>query len=285
MPGFLPNVTHACFALSYLLALAVELARLRWPRPGLRVSGLVLGAAGLFAHSLFLALRQPTPATAYGGLLVVAWVLAVFYLYGTLHDGKRAWAVFVLPLVLGLVSLAFVVAAGRDEVPLGLAWESEHRLWGALHGIFVLCAAVGVSVGAVASVMYLIQANRLRRKKNPLGGLKLLSLERLETMNRRAVTLAFPFLTAGLLLGAVLLRQYHDFGDNWFSPKVVGTVGLWAVFLLLLYLRYVVHVTGRRLARLTLVAFVLMIAVLVAAHPFATGEPRPRGSGIPEGAP
>lgn len=271
MPGFLPNVTHACFGLSYLLALAAELVRLRWPRPWLRVAGLMFGAAGLFAHSLFLALRQPTPATAYGGLLVVAWVLAVFYLYGTVHDGKRAWAVFVLPLVLGLVGLAFF--AGKDQVPLGVPWESEHRVWGALHGVFVLCAAVGVSVGAVASAMYLIQADRLRRKKNPLGGLRLLSLERLETMNRRAVTAAFPFLTAGLLLGAVLMRQYHDLVDNWLSPKVLGTVGLWAVFLLLLYLRYVVHLPGRRLARLTLVAFALMIAVLVAAHPFAGGAP------------
>jgi ABC-type transport system involved in cytochrome c biogenesis permease subunit len=285
MSGSLPNVTLACFGLSYLLALAAELARLRWPRPGLRAGGLLLGGAGLFAHSLFLALRQPTPATAYGGLLVVAWVLAVFYLYGTLHDGKRAWAVFVLPLVSGLVWLAFVLAAGQREVPLGLPWESEHRVWGALHGVFVLCAAVGVSVGAVASVMYLIQADRLRRKKNPLGGLKLLSLERLETMNRRAVTIAFPFLTAGLLLGAVLLRQYHDFGDNWLSPKVLGTVGLWAVFLLLLYLRYVVHLPGRRLARLTLVAFVLMIAVLIAAHPFAASEPRLPGSGTTEARP
>jgi Cytochrome C assembly protein len=271
MAGSLPNVTLACFGLSYLLAFAAELARLRWPRPALRVSGLLLGAAGLFAHSLFLALRHPTPATAYGGLLVVAWVLAVFYLYGTLHDGKRAWAVFTLPLILGLVWLAFALVSSEREVPLGLPWESEHRVWGAVHGVFVLGAAVGVSVGAVASVMYLIQASRLRRKRPPLGGLKLLSLERLETMNRRAVAASFPFLTAGLLLGAVLLRQYHDIGDNWLSPKVLGTVGLWAVFVVLFYLRYVVHVPGRRLALLTILAFALMIAVLIAAHPFAAG--------------
>ena len=49
---------------------------------------------------------------------------------------------------------------------------------------------------------------------------------------------------------------------------------LWGVFCVLLYLRYAAHVPGRRLAWLTIAAFGLMLAVLVAAHPFA-GEPRP----------
>ena len=40
-------------------------------------------------------------------MLAVAWVLAVFYLYGSLHHTRLAWAVFVLPVVIGLVGLAF----------------------------------------------------------------------------------------------------------------------------------------------------------------------------------
>ena len=34
----LQNVTHACFGLSYLLALGFEAARLRWPRPAYLVA-------------------------------------------------------------------------------------------------------------------------------------------------------------------------------------------------------------------------------------------------------
>lgn len=264
----LQNVTHACFGLSYLLALGLELARLRWPRPAYRVAGLVFGAAGVFAHSLFLAVHHPTPATPYGALLAVAWVLAVFYLYGTLHHARQAWAVFVLPVVLGLLTLAFVSPSSPDAPP---TWLTGERFWGAVHGILLLLAAVGVSVGFLASVMYLIQANRLRAKAPPLRGVKMLSLERLEAMNRRAVNWAFPLLTLGLLLGAVLLRQYHDLAENWFELKVLGTVGLWVVFLVLLYLRYAAHVPGRRLALLTMAAFGLMVVVLAAAHPFATG--------------
>ena len=68
----LQGITHACFALSYLLALTAELARLRWPRPGLRPVGLALGVAGLFAHTAYLGYHRPSPAVPYGSLLLVA---------------------------------------------------------------------------------------------------------------------------------------------------------------------------------------------------------------------
>lgn len=267
MSETLQRVSTVCFGLSYLLAFLFELARVRWTYPALRTTGLVFGGAGLFAHSVFLAVRHPTPAAAYGSTLAVAWVLAVFYLYGAIHHRRRAWAVFVLPVILGLVGLAVFAVPTHDPLPV-----NPTRLWGAVHGVLLLLAAVGVCVGCIASVMYLIQARRLRLKQNPLGGVAMFSLERLESMNRRALNVAFPLLTAGLLLGLVLLRQYHDFADNWLSLKVLGTLGLWAVFGLLLYLRYAVHVPGRRLAWFTIAAFALMLVVLVAAHPFARGE-------------
>src|SRR5437763_10364945 len=121
----LQGITHACFGLSYLCAFLLELARLAWPARGWRVAGLALGFAGLFAHTVYLALNHPTPAAPYGSLLLLAWVLALFYLYGTLHHRRQAWAVFVLPVVIGLVGLSLAVAstAGRPpavDVPVWL---------------------------------------------------------------------------------------------------------------------------------------------------------------------
>lgn len=272
--GFLPmtvplqNVSVACFGLSYLLALAAEAGRLRWPRPVLRYVGLGLAGAGLVAHTAYLAFRHPTPATPYGALLAVAWVLAIFGLYGTVHHAKQAWAVFVFPLVIGLILLALATESDPESAAGMPPWISGDRFWGAVHGMFLLAAAVGVSVGFLASVMYLVQQQRLRAKKPPLGGMKMLSLERLEGMNRRAVNAAFPMLTVGLLLGAVLLKQYHEPAENWLSVKVLGTVGLWGVFALLTYLRYATHVPGRRLAVVTVAAFAIMVVVLASAHPF-----------------
>jgi ABC-type transport system involved in cytochrome c biogenesis permease subunit len=177
-----------------------------------------------------------------------------------------------LPVVIGLVALSYaLVSSGETNPEFIPSWASGERFWGIIHGTLIFLAAVGVSVGFVASVMYLIQARRLRKKLNPGRVIPMLSLERLERMNRRALNLAFPLLTIGLLVGTLLLRHNHDIGDNWLSLKVLSTAGLWVVFLVLVYLRYGAHVPPRRLALLSVVAFALMLVALVAAHPFAVG--------------
>jgi ABC-type uncharacterized transport system permease subunit len=119
--------------------------------------------------------------------------------------------------------------------------------------------------------MYLVQARRLRNKVNPGRVVPMLSLERLEAMNRHALNLAFPLLTAGLLVGTLLLRQEHGSAESWLSLKVLSTAGLWVVFLVLLYLRYGAHVPGRRLAGLSIAAFGLLLVALAASHPFVQG--------------
>lgn len=269
----LQGITHACFGLSYLCAFLLELTQVFWPRAVWRPLALVFGFAGLLAQTAYILFHQPTPAAAYGSLLLLSWVLAVFYLYGTVHHPKQAWAIFVLPVVISLVGLSLVLAtAGHADPEFGIpTWLTGERLWGVIHGTLILLAAVGVSVGFLTSLMYLLQARRLRNKVNPGRVVPLLSLERLETMNRRAVNLAFPLLTAGLLVGTVLAPAPSD---NWLSLKILSTAGLWVVFLVLLYLRYAVHVPPRRLALLSIAAFVLMLVALVTAHPFAVGGAR-----------
>ena len=215
----LQGITHACFGLSYGVALLLELAHLLWPRRAWRAAAVGFGAAGLLAHTAYLLYHRPTPAAPYGSLLLLAWVLAVFYLYGTVHHARQAWAVFVLPVVIGLVGLSLLLFAAdtaRAPAPVDVpAWLSGERFWGVLHGVLILLASVGISVGFLASVMYLVQARRLRNKANPFGGFRLLSLERLEAMNRRALNAAFPLLTAGVLLGTVLLRHDGTAAGEW----------------------------------------------------------------------
>jgi ABC-type uncharacterized transport system permease subunit len=119
--------------------------------------------------------------------------------------------------------------------------------------------------------MYLVQAARLRAKRPPRQGLRLLSLERLEQMNRRAVDLAFPLLTAGLVIGLLLMFQQPL--PPWTDPRILGAGVLWLAFLVLLVLRYGWHVRGRAFALLTILAFLLLIVCLVLEHKPLAGGP------------
>jgi ABC-type uncharacterized transport system permease subunit len=176
---------------------------------------------------------------------------------------------FVLPVVLGLSALAEL---GASSLGSTRPWWTSNSFWGQTHFLLALLAAVGVCVGFVASVMYLVQVRRLRAKLPPGQGVRMWSLERIETMNRRALLWAFPLLTASLLVALALQLQSGNFFQGWDSPKILSALGLWLVFAILLYLRYVAHARGRQVAFLTILAFLLLVLALVApVHPFARG--------------
>jgi ABC-type uncharacterized transport system permease subunit len=269
------RVTIYCFLASYSLALVLELLYLRISRPVVRILALLAGLAGLIAHTLYLSSRHlppPDPGTQFSWLLfVVCWVLAVFYLYGAVHHRRQSWGLFVLPPLIGMVVLGWLFDPGSsfDDYQQPQAASS----WWPVHVILILLAAVGVCVGFIASVMYLIQAHRLRTKHLPGQGLKLFSLERIESMNRRAIILAFPLLTAGILAGVLLMVDSSQVSLT--DLRVLGTLLLWASFAVLLYLRYGRHVRGRQVALMTIVAFLLLLCCLALSHSLPQGGVNP----------
>ena len=69
----------------------MELIQLFWPRRVQRLIATGFGIAGLIADSVFLAVQRPSLSSQFGTLLLLSWVLAVFYIYGSIHYRKQAW--------------------------------------------------------------------------------------------------------------------------------------------------------------------------------------------------
>jgi ABC-type transport system involved in cytochrome c biogenesis permease subunit len=272
----LHGITVFCFAASYTVAFALEVLFQLWRVPILRLLSLGFGMAGLLAHTVFVLVQHLELSSPFGSLIFLGWILSIFYCYGTVHHRRFAWALFVLPLVLSLTVLAYLSPPGgadsNSERAFGLSVVSGSNFWGQVHGLLVLLAAVGVCVGFVASVMYLVQAWRLKAKVLPGQGVRMLSLERLETMNQRALMLAFPLLTLGLIVGVALILHSGELQIQWGNLKLVSLAALWLVFAILVYLRYAVHARGRRVAVWTIIAFGLLVISLSApVHPFVAG--------------
>ncbi len=258
-----------CFFASYLAALGLELWHHFRPRPIWRRLAQVCGAAGLVAQTFFLVAKPAPLAFQYGWMLFLAWILAVFYLFGSFHYQRLAWGVFVLPVVLGLVALGGLGAIwdpqSKEPRPNQFFFIDDVLSFQAAHAALLLLATVGLCVGFVASLMYLYQAHRLRTKKLPSKGPRMLSLERLEMMNRRAVIVAFPLLTVGMLIGVALM--FVPTIKDWTDPRVLSAFVLWLAFALLLYLRFGAHLRGRQIAVWTIVTFGLLLVCLTLSHP------------------
>jgi ABC-type uncharacterized transport system permease subunit len=214
--------------------------------------------------------------------MVLSWIFALIGLYLMVRAPKpMAVGVFVLPLVLGLVVAGQLASArnGWDQ------WGSATRFWGTVHGLFLLAGAVSTCVAFAAGLMYLVQSNRLKHKRPPRFGFALPSLEQSERLNRGAITLAFPLLTCGLLIGVVLdLAPHGPAGRvplSWTDPKVVSALLMWLVFAVLLHARFRPAMRGRSVMVLTIIAFGFLVFTWVGVDVLRL--PTAHGMGVPAG--
>ncbi len=279
------RLTILCFAGTYGLALASDLTRLVVRNRGRWSLTLALTALGWAVHTAFLGNlareRHALPVTTvYESLLVLAWLLAAIDLYLVVRSPKPvAVGVFILPLVLTLATAAGLSGEG---VSWG-GWGGWPMFWGMVHGLLLLAGVVSACVAFLAGLMYLAQANRLKRKRPGGYGLALPSLEQSERLNRGAITLAFPLLTCGMAIGLALipaLREGNGRHLGWTDPKVLSTGAFWLVFAALLHARYRPAMRGRRVMVLTAVAFAFLVFALIGVGPIL---PTDHGAGRVDG--
>jgi ABC-type uncharacterized transport system permease subunit len=263
----LSGVGIICFAASYAIAWALEISRLLF-RSGVR-GAVMLGfaAAGLLAHTVFLYYRVVNAVGAplsseKDWFLVAAWATVVVYLYLALAHKKIPFGVFLLPLALGLIAAG---AFWASTTPL--AREPASKVWGGIHGVSIMLAAVSILVGFVAGMMYLVQSRRLKHKRLPPGRLHLPSLEWLGRTNSRAIVASWLLLGVGVLSGMILNRiniAEQAARLTWSDPVVMST---WLMFLWLLAAVVAIAVyrparQGRKVAYLTVASFVFLVIML-----------------------
>ena len=224
MNEFVAGISVVCFAASYAVTLACEASRLLF-RSGVRGAAMVgFAVAGLLAHSLFLlwrAFHEPSVplSSEFDWYLLAAWMLAGGSLWLTLANPKTPVGLFFFPIVLLLIGRAEM--SSREPFPQSPATQA----WGMIHGSFNLAASVAVAVGAVAGLMWLIQAGRLSRKTTPVRGFRMPSLEKLAALSSRSGLVAATTGSAGFLSGIVLnaITQQHGLLETvpWDDPVVL----------------------------------------------------------------
>ncbi|HEU5323518.1 MAG TPA: cytochrome c biogenesis protein CcsA, partial [Methylomirabilota bacterium] len=168
--------------------------------------------------------------------------------------GLRVLGAFVLPIAVMLSLRASTLRPAVLAPALSGAW-----LW-----VHIGLALVGIAafvLNFAGAVMYLLQERQLKAKRPGAFYYRLPALETLDHLTYRTLALGFPFLTMGLLLGAVWARE--AWGSVFaFDPLALLSLVAWVIYAGTLAGRAAIGWHGRRAAYFAVAGFAALLLTL-----------------------
>jgi cytochrome c-type biogenesis protein CcsB len=245
---------------AYILATACALTYLVGRRESVSRAAVVLTQLGWVCHTVALVVRgielgRPPLLSGPELVSVVIWVAVLLELWAERQYQVKVLGAFVLPVVLVLgLALPSGLRALVLEPSIRSAW-----IW--VHVGLALLGLAALVLNFAGAVMYLLQERQLKAKRPGAVYYRLPSLETLDRLTYRTLSLGFPFLTAGLLLGVLWA------GAAWgtaftFDPLAALSLAMWIVYAAMLSGRVLGAWRGRRAAYFAIVGFCALLLTL-----------------------
>jgi len=254
--------------LAYVLFLVAGLAYVAHSTSGRRRLGRVATVAMTLAWALLLItlvargiLAGHWPlSTHYEFALCFIWLIAGIYLFLERRWCERRAGVFAA-LILWFLT-AYAVAAPASTKALGPLPPALQSPWLQAHVISVMVGYGAFAVAAALSLARLAYSRKMDSDPADRGPVWLPPVVETERMMGRLIAVGFPWLTAGLLTGAIWAQK--AWGRYWgWDPKETWALVSWLWFLLVLHVAPQPRWQGRRLAWLTLIGFGLILFTFI----------------------
>jgi ABC-type transport system involved in cytochrome c biogenesis permease subunit len=266
---------HLLPLLLYAAAAAAYLAHFCWrdPRTG-RLATALLGG-GVLAHTFLIGMQTvrvghaPLVGTT-AAVSAFVWLLGLAYLYIELTTEQRAMGVFVAAL---LVALGIIPALDPQVSPRPEVLRSPLFT---VHVASMLFAYASFALASVLGVTYVLLFKEIKAKHLGFFYARLPSLQALDAMNGRAVTVGWIFLTLGIGVGGVWVTQLTASTDprigqmSFADPKILIAIVCWLIYSFALLARLAIGWTGRRAAWLSTVGFAVVLLNFVPVGYFLT---------------
>jgi cytochrome c-type biogenesis protein CcsB len=247
-------ITKVCYVLSAGLYLVFLFTRVRH----LNRAALAVLIIGAVAHPVGMAWRMviaghPPLTNLFETINFFTWVIVMIYLVTEFKYRLDILGSFIMPLV----CLILLVAAPstKEITPLLPALKSN---WLAVHVTLSFLSYGGFAVAFGVGIAYLIQEHQLKSHRIGKMHYRLPALGVLDELVYRLITLAFPFLTLGIITGAIWANQ--AWGSYWsWDPKETWALVTWLVYAFYLHVRFRHGWRGRKSAYLAIVGFAIVI--------------------------
>ncbi len=244
---------YAAAVLLYLLHLARGVVGLEKPTHA------ALGVAVVCHVAFLLVDGQATGRHPFsdipGTLTVLSLGTAIAFLLAALRYRIMVLGAFVTPL-----TLLFFLASGLAHQVAPVPPEVRSAMLPFHVGVNVV-GLVAFALAFGASLAYVLQERKLRRKE--LGGVfrRLPPLDVLDTLSFRSLSVGFPLFTVGVVTGALWVARAPT-ATSYFSAAHVIGLFTWFVFAGVLGMRVLAGWQGRRAALGTMVGFLCALVVL-----------------------
>ena len=218
--------------------------------------------AGFVFHTLYLghqyyALGVQPVIGMKAALSFFAWTIIGAYLIFHLKFKLMILGSFIAPLAACLMIISITIPGGA--VVVKPAFKS---LWLTFHVALSFLGDGMFALAFMAAIMYLIQERQIKKKRFGSLYTRLPSLETLDTINHYSLMYGFPFLTVGMVMGAIYAQNI--LGTYWrWDPKEVWSLITWLFYTALLHARVALGWRGRRAANLSIIAFLILIFTFV----------------------
>jgi ABC-type transport system involved in cytochrome c biogenesis permease subunit len=266
---------HLVPLLFYAAAAAAYFVHFAWrdPRAG-RFATATLGG-GVLAHTFVIGMQtvQVGHAPLVGTTAAVSafvWLLGLSYLYLELTADERAMGTFVSVLAVGLYIIPALDPTVSPRPPL-----LRSPLF-TFHIAAMLLAYASFALACVLGITYVLLFNEIKAKHLGFFYARLPSLQVLDVMNARAVTVGWVCLTVGVAIGGIWAMQLDAPSDpraqamSIADPKILIALLCWAVYSFAVFARTIIGWSGRRAAWLSAFAFVLVLLNFVPVGYFLT---------------
>ncbi len=266
----MPNAT--CFLVAYVLVFLLELVRFgsasdasrRWTSR----ATVALLALALLTHSLYLVDRIGTSwaggrFTAFRSWhdwgVLAAWFVALCSVWMSWKRSDKQIGLFVLPIVIGIVALAVTFPSDAPIAPS----QSSASFWRLLHSAAMLIGTMLVVLGFAIALMYFVQTSRLKKIGSAANGLRLPSLEYLQSMGRQCILGSAGAVGFGVVTGAFMnLAQSGQI--DWTNRGILFSTALFVWLSLAAMLQWISSRRGRGewTAILSVLSFLIVVAAL-----------------------
>lgn len=261
--------------LLYAAAAAAYLSHFAWrdPRTGRLATGCLAG--GVLAHTFLIGMQTvkveyaPLVGTT-AAISAFVWLLGLSYLYVELTTDERAMGVFVAPLLVGL-DIIPVLDPGVGPRP-----EVLRSPLFTIHVVSMLFAYASFALASVFGVTYVLLFKEIKAKHLGYFYARLPSLQVLDVMNGRVVTIGWVFLTLGIGIGGLWVTQLSASTDpridemSFADPKILIAIVSWILYSFAVLARLAIGWTGRRAAWLSAVGFAIVLLNFVPVGYFLT---------------